>query len=240
MRLVIVMLCVFLSWSTLAQRFSMGLNFQYSPLRQINVDADKVMGTYSHDIFQVKNKGWDIYSAYFLLGAELQMDYKKFYATLGLYYNLNTFNYSLYYPISPEADEKVTFQNIYFELDVPVLVGYQFLSSGIYRVSVLGGVVPSLPYNLSANLKGSTSNNNYYARYSNLDMKDILYNGNPYVNGLVGVGLHIASLAKFDVRYQQQIGSPSKQYQVSIQTIGISLTFYLPLNLRKKRIYYEE
>jgi hypothetical protein len=240
MRQIITILCIFLSWSIMAQRFSLGLNFQYSPFRQIKIDAETVMGTYSHDIFLVKNNGPTIYSASFLLGAELQMDYKKFYAITGLYYNLNTFDYALYYPISPEVDEEVTFQNIYFELDLPVLVGYQFLSTGLYRVSFLGGVIPSLPYNLSANLKGSTPGNNLYDRYSNLDMRDILYNGKPYMNGLVGLGLHIASLAKFDVRYQQQLGSPSKQYQVSIKTIGISLTFYLPLNLRKKRIYYEE
>lgn len=223
-----------------AQHFNLGLNFQFCPARQVKVDADKVMGTYSHDLYLVKDNRWKIYSATYLLGVELQMDYKKLYAMTGLYYNLNTFDYDLYYPISPETDEKVTFQTIYFQLDVPLVLGYQFFSSGIYRVSLLGGAIPSFPYNISNNFVGSNSNNNFYSRYPNVDMRNVLFDGKPFVNEVLGIGLHIASLAKFDVRYQQRIGSPSDQYKVSYKTLGISLTFYLPLNLRKKNIFYEE
>jgi hypothetical protein len=229
-----------IAFASTAQHFNLGLNFQFCPYRQVKVDADKVIGTYSHDLFFVKDNSWKVYSATYLLGLEVQMDYKKFYAMTGLYYNLNTFNYDFYFPVSPQEDEKVTFQTIYFQLDVPLAVGYQFFSSGIYRVSLLGGVIPSFPYNVSNNFVGSDANNNFYIRYSNVDMRNILFDGKPYVNEMFGLGLHIASLAKFDVRYQQRLGSPSDQYNVSYKTLGISLTFYLPLNLRKKNIFYEE
>lgn len=240
MRRIFIIMFQVVVFASAAQHFKLGLNFQFCPIRQVKVDADKVFGTYSHDLFLVKDNRWKVYSATYLLGAELQMDYKKFYGMTGLYYNLNTFNYDFYFPISPDTDEKVTFQTIYFQLDVPVVVGYQFYSSGIYRVSLLGGAIPSFPYNISNNFVGSSADNNFYSRYSNVDMRNILFDGKPFVNEVVGIGLHVASLAKFDFRYQQRLGSPSTQYQVTYKTFGISLTFYLPLNLRKKNIFYEE
>ena len=240
MRRLFTMVFCLLAFCALAQRLNLGLNFQFCPYRQIKVDADKVLGTYSHDLYYVKDNGWKPYAATFILGAELQMDYKKFYGLLGLYYNLNTFNYALYFPVSPQTDEKVTFQTIYFQIDVPLAVGYQFFSSSIYRLSIIGGAIPSIPYGISNNFVGSSKANNFYSRYSNVDMRNILFDGKPYVSEMLGFCLHIASLAKFDVRYQQRIGSPSSLYNVSYKTVGISLTFYLPLNLRKKKIYYEE
>jgi hypothetical protein len=43
-----------------------------------------------------------------------------------------------------------------------------------------------------------------------------------------------------DVRYKHRLDSPGVQYKTSFNTIGIALTYFLPLNLLKKKIYYEE
>lgn len=226
---------------TCAQSFSAGFIFQYHILKQIDVNSNTVTGTFSHDIFKVKENNWKVFAAgqSVVVGMIAQLDYKKFYLTTELSYNLNTYRYALFYSIAPSEEEKVIFETLYFQIEVPLYLGYQFQSTNLVRYSVFGGALVTIPWNIQTTLDES-NDVNIYDRYDSNDLRYILYDDQPYLSSIVGFGVHIASLAKVDLRYIHRFSSPGDVYDVKFNTVGIALTYYLPLSLRKKRIYYEE
>ena len=223
-----------------AQSFNAGFVFQYHILKQINVNSPTVTGTFSHNVFKAKENNWKVFSGgqSIVVGMMAQMDYKKFYLTTELSYNLNTYRYALYYTIAPAEEEKIVFETLYFQIEVPMYLGYQFQSTNLVRYSVFGGALVTIPWNIQTSLEGSDVNIN--DRYDTNDMRYILYDDNPYLSGVVGFGVHIASLAKVDLRYIHRLGSPGDSYDVQFNTLGIAVTYYLSLNLKKKKFYYEE
>lgn len=226
---------------TNAQSFSAGFIFQYHILKQIEVNSNTITGTFSHDIFKVKENNWKVFAAgqSVVVGMMAQLDYKKFYLTTELSYNLNTYRYALFYSIGPAEEEKVIFETLYFQIEVPLYLGYQFQSTNLVRYSVFGGALVTIPWNIQTTLDES-NDVNIYDRYDSNDLRYILYDDKPYLNSIFGFGVHIASLAKVDLRYIHRFSSPGDVYDVKFNTVGIALTYYLPLSLRKKRIYYEE
>lgn len=225
-----------------AQRFNAGFVFQYHVLKQIEVDASTVTGTFSHDLFNVKENNWKVFGAgqSIVVGMMAQMDYKKFYVTTELSYNLNTYRYALFYSIAPGQEEKVMFKTLYQQMEIPLYVGYQFQSTNLVRYSFFGGAIVTIPLLIDTYLDDLNYGGNVYDRYDSNDLRYILYNDKPYYSSIFGFGIHIASLAKIDLRYIHRFGSPGGVYTVKFNTVGIALTYYLPLNLRKKKFYYEE
>jgi hypothetical protein len=128
---------------TSAQSFSAGFIFQYHILKQIDVNSNTITGTFSHDIFKVKENNWKVFAAgqSVVVGMMAQLDYKKFYLTTELSYNLNTYRYGLFYSIAPSEEEKVIFETLYFQIEVPLYLGYQFQSTNLVRYSVFGGAL---------------------------------------------------------------------------------------------------
>lgn len=236
-------LLVTASNSLFAQSFNVGFIFQYHVLKQIDVKANTITGTYSHDQFTVKENNWKAFAAgqSVVVGMMAQMNYKKFYLTTEVSFNLNTYRYNLFYPITPDVDEKVTFETLYFQWEFPLYLGYQFQSTNLVRYSVFGGGIVTFPWSIGSTIEGlENQDENLYDRYSRNDMRYILYNDDPYLSGIVGFGIHIASLAKVDVRYIHRLGNPGPDYKVDFNTVGIAFTYFFPLHLTKKRIYYED
>lgn len=227
---------------THAQRFNAGFIFQYHFLKQIDVNSSTITGTFSHDIFKVKENNWKAFAAgqSIVVGMMAQLDYKKFYLTTELSYNLNTYRYTLYYTLGPSTEEEVYFKTLYQQLEIPLYLGYQFQSTNLVRYSVFGGALVNVPMLIETYLDEGNSSTSLYDRYDSNDLRYILYDDQPYLSSIVGFGVHIASLAKVDVRYMHRFGSPGDLYDVKFNTVGLALTYYLPLSLRKKRIYYEE
>jgi hypothetical protein len=225
-----------------AQRINVGFTFQYHFLKQVKLDAEMVEGTHSYSQYQVRDNRWKFFSAgqSIVIGTVLQIDYKKFYAVIEPSFDLNTYNYSLYYPISPERDERLNFHTLFFQADAPLYVGYQFGATNLIRYSAFAGVVVVLPYMLEYSFQSREMENPQEDYFNSADMDNILYNRSKYLNALAGFCLHFASLGKIDIRYQYRLGSPGGEYPVSFHSLGFGLTYYLPLNLRKKRIYYED
>jgi hypothetical protein len=239
--LISIFFCVIIQ-QVCAQKLSVGITFQYHILKQVNIKSDFVRGNNSYSIYYVTDNRWKFFSAgqSIVVGTVLQLDYKRFYVTLEPSYNLNTYTYTVEYPVSPMKNEKITYQPLFFQIDAPLYLGYQFQSSRFLRYSFFGGVVPTIPYHVEYQIKSKLIENPQYDYFNNGDMENILYDGKPYLSGLLGFCVHFASLGKVDVRYQHRFGSPSTKYEVVFNTVGASLTYYLPLNLLKKKIYYEE
>jgi hypothetical protein len=241
--LVIILAGLFICVSGLkAQKLNVGITFQYHVLKQVNVKSDFVTGNNSYSIYYIKDNRWKFFSAgqSIVVGMVFQLDYKRLYAAIEPSYNLNTYTYTVEYPISPSKNEEITFQPLFFQIDVPLYLGYQFQSSRFLRYSIFAGVVPAIPYYVEYQLKSKLIENPQYDYFNNGDMQNILYDGKPYLSSLVGFSVHFASLGKIDVRYQHRFGSPSIKYDVVFNTVGASVTYYLPLSLLKKRIYYED
>src|SRR5688500_3382362 len=132
------------------QRVNVGFTFQYHFLKQVKVEAEMVEGTHSYSQYQVRDNQWKFFSAgqSIVIGTVLQIDYKKFYVVIEPSFDLNTYNYSLYYPISPERDERLNFHTLFFQADVPLYIGYQFGATNIIRYSAFAGAAVVLPYML--------------------------------------------------------------------------------------------
>jgi hypothetical protein len=205
------------------------------------VNSPTVTGTFSRDIFNVKENDWKMFGAgqSIVVGMMAQMDYKKFYLTTEFSYNLNTYRYALFYTTAPSEEEKIIFETLYFQFEVPVYLGYQFQSTNLVRYSVFGGALVTIPWNIQTSLEEG-NDASIHDRYDTNDLRYILYDYKPYFSGIVGFGVHIASLAKIDLRYIQRIGSPGEAYDVQFNTVGIAVTYYLSLNLKNKKFYYEE
>jgi hypothetical protein len=235
-------LLLLLAREGLAQKLNVGITFQYHVLKQIKVDSDVIMGSNSYSIYYVKDNRWKFFSAgqSIVIGTILQLDYKRFYAVIEPSYNLNTYNYTVEYPVAPARNERLNFQSLLFQVDVPVYLGFQFKSSTFVRYSFFAGGVVVKPYAVNYQLRSRQTANPQYEYFHSGDMRNVLYDAKPYFNTLVGFGLHFASLGKIDLRYQHRIGSPGNVYSVTFNTVGVGITYYLPLDLKKKKIYYED
>ncbi len=224
------------------QHLNVGMTFQYLILKQVGVASDEIIPLGSFNYYKVDDNRWKFFSAgqSFVIGTIVQLDYKKVFFAMEPSYELNTYNYTVKYPLSPTTSEKVTFKTLFFQLEAPVYIGYQFASSTITRYSFFAGAEPVFPYHLETRFDGADKDPTLYSRYGVYDMKNILYNDNLYWNSLVGIGFHFANLGRVDVRYKHRLTSPGIQYKTSFNTIGIALTYFLPLHLLKKKIYYED
>jgi hypothetical protein len=230
------------SFNVCAQKFNLGITFQYHILKQVAVDSDVIVGKNSYSLYYVRDNRWKFFSAgqSIVIGTVLQLDYKKLYFALEPSYNLNTYNYTVGYPVGASSFESITFKSLYFQIDLPLYVGYQFKSSNLIRYSVFAGVVPVIPYHIEFGLQSRAFDNPQRDYVWSGDLGGVLYDPKPYANTLVGLCLHFASLGKVDVRYLHRLGSTSEKYDVTFNTVGAGITYYLPLNLFKRKIYYED
>jgi hypothetical protein len=238
----ILFLVLCLSVGCQGQRINLGLTFQYLVLKQVRIDAPVVEGAHSFARYEVRDNRWKFFSAgqSIVIGTVFQVDYKRLYAVVEPSFDLNTYNYSLYYPTAPGVDERLNFHTLFYQVDLPVYVGYQFGAANLIRYSVFGGAVLAFPYLLEYGFESKGLENPQEEYFNSADMDNILYNRREYANVLAGFCFHFASLGKVDLRYQHRLGTPGSAYPVSFHTVGVGLTFYLPLRLRKKTIYYEE
>lgn len=230
------------SFFSIGQRIKVGFTFQYHILKQVKVDADVIEGAHSYSIYEVTDNRWKFFSAgqSIIIGTVVQLDYKRFYAVIEPSFDLNTYHYTVHYPLSPEKKERLNFQTLFLQVDLPLYVGFQFGSTNLLRYSVFAGAVMVFPYMLENSFQSKAFESVQQDNFNSSDMDNILFNGKKYGNALVGFCLHFASLGKVDIRYQHRLGSPGEKYKVVFQSLGFGLTYYLPLNLRKKKIYYED
>jgi hypothetical protein len=224
------------------QRLNVGITFQYLVLKQVKIDSDIIEGSKSYSLYYAKDNRWKFFSAgqSIIIGTVFQLDYKKLYLVMEPSFDLNTYNYAVEYPTGPDQNERLNFQTLFLQVDVPLYLGYQFGATNLIRYSVFAGGVLVLPYAVEYDLKSKGFNNPQYGYFNTRDMENILYNGNKYMNTLAGFCVHFANLGKIDIRYQHRIGSPAKDYAVSFNSVGLGITYYLPVNLTKKKIYYDE
>jgi hypothetical protein len=225
-----------------AQRINVGITFQYLILKQVKVNSDFIHGSNSYSVYTVKDNRWKFFSAgqSIIIGTVVQLDYKKFYAVVEPSFDLNTYNYSVFYPVAPGVEERLTFQTLFLQVDCPLYVGYQFGATNLIRYSVFAGAVAVTPYAINVDLQSKAFDNPQYDYFSTRDMEGILYTEKPYFNSLVGFCFHFANLGKLDLRYQHRLQSPGAAYPTTFNSIGVAMTFYLPLKFRKKTIFYED
>jgi len=244
-RMLLVMFLIGESASLFSQRFNAGINFQYLVAKQVKIDAPYLIPSESYNFYNIIDNRWKLFSAgqSIVIGTAFQYSFKKFYVAIEPGYELNTYNYTVSSPVSPGIDEKVTFQTLFFQTQIPLLVGFQFKSSNIIRYSVFAGAGPVKPYEFQTSIQEKETIEEDLAQYNRYwydDMRGILYTDEVYVNGIAGIGINFASLVRVDVRFVHRFGSPSERYDVSFNTLGVGLTYYLPLNVLSKKIYYEE
>jgi hypothetical protein len=242
MKTLVVFLMLLSSYASLGQRINVGLTFQYLILKQVKINTNIVQGSHSYNQYQVFDNRWKFFSAgqSIIIGTVVQMDYKKFYAVIEPSFDLNTYNYTLKYPVSPNKDESLNFQTLFLQIDVPVYIGYQFGATNLIRYSVFGGLVFAFPYKREFSFQSRELENAHEEYFDSSDMDNILSNTKKNTNALLGFCIHFASLGKVDVRYHQRLGSPGDIYSVDFHSVGFGVTYYLPLNTRKKKIYYED
>jgi hypothetical protein len=230
-------------FATHAQRLKVGFTFQYLFVKQVKIDSDIIRGTRSYALYYARDNRWKFFGAgqSMVIGTVVQVDYKRFYFGVEPAYDLNTYHYTLEYPVSPDRDEKLRFQSLYFQIDLPFYLGYQFQSSNIFRYSVFAGGVLVTPYHHQRQFSSRDSDNPQNIYYNSNDLSGILFSDQKaYLNALAGFGIHFANIGKVDFRYQHRMNSPGKIYDVKFNTVGFALTYYLPVNLLNKKIYYED
>jgi hypothetical protein len=238
----IILFLLALGNSAMAQRLNVGVTFQYLVLKQVNVQTDHIIPAGSFNYYKVDDNRWKFFGAgqSIVIGAIAQLDYKRFYVAIEPSYELNTYNYSVKCAVSPTVDETVTFKTLFFQVQAPIYVGYQFASANVMRYSIFAGAEPVFPYHVETRFVGEDQDPDISNRYGAYDMNNILYSNKPYMNSIVGIGFHFASLVRVDVRYKHRLDYPGDVYKASFNTVGFGLTYFLPLNLLKKKIYYEE
>jgi len=247
-RLLIILL--FVGGNSFGQRLSVGITFQYLMVKQVKLNQSLIPGATSYTLYQANDNRWKVFSAgqSIVIGTVVQLSYKKFYVAAEPEYELNTYNYTVKYPLSPTSDESVTFKTLFFQTNLPLYIGFQVHSSEVIRYSIFAGASGVLPYHLELTLKETNNDPSVYNRYSVSDFRNILYNDKPYVNTLLGVGINFASLFRMDIRYLHRLGYPGELVnsitgqpnKATFNTLGVGLTFFLPMDLLKKRIYNEE
>ena len=228
-----------------AQRFHVGVNFQYLIVKKVKVEADYIIPAESYNFYKVIDNRWKLFSGgqSILIGTTLQLDYKKFYIALEPAYELNSYTYVVSSPVAPGVDEKVTFGALMFQVNAPLFVGFHFKSSNLIRYSAFAGAGPAIPYLFDFDIREpdrSEDENWQYDRYHYRDMIDILYSDDKFWNAIAGMGVNFAGLVRVDIRYVRRLGSPGTLYKASIHNIGVGLTYYLPFHVLKKKVYYEE
>ena len=220
-----------------AQRINVGFTFQYLIGKQVRVNNSTIQAL-SGNTYNVIDNRFKFFSAgqSFVIGTIAQLDYKKIYIAVEPAFELNTYNYRTQ---SASTQEDVTFKTLFYQIDIPLYVGYQFHTSDVIRYSCFAGIEPVLPYYTEVSFPQAHNDPSILQRYPVKDMQYVTYSSGGYANSLVGFGLHFASLGRLDIRYAHRLNSPGK-YTTTFNTVGIALTYFLPLNLRKKKIYYVE
>lgn len=239
---ILSIILVTLSVSSFAQRINVGITFQYLILKQVKVNADILEGTHSYSQYKVVDNRYKFFSGgqSIIIGTVFQVDYKKLYAVIEPSFELNTYNYQVHYPLSPGSVEKLNFHTLFYQVDVPLYIGYQFGATNLIRYSVFAGSILAFPYFLENSFQSPDTENMQEDYFNSEDMYKILYNSKMYMNTLIGFCFHFANLGKIDIRYHHRMKSPGEKYQVDFNSLGFGVTYYLPLNLRKKTIYYED
>ncbi len=225
-----------------AQNFNVGVTFQYYILKQVSVDASTIFPRGSYNYYRVFDNNWKFFSGgqSIVIGLVAQLDYKRFYGTFEPSFELNTYDYRVSYPLTNNSDDIVSFRTTYMQYDFPLYAGYQFSTSNVLRFSLFAGAEVVIPLTVNASFGESAHGLNPYDRYGLYDMRDVIYNLNPvYFNGLAGVAVHFASLFRVELRYKQRLDTPGEVYRASFHSVGLGLTYYLPLRLLKQKVYYE-
>ncbi|MBS1542382.1 MAG: hypothetical protein JST14_02005 [Bacteroidetes bacterium] len=227
--------------SAAAQRLGVGITLQYFPFKQVTLNAADIVPNYSYSVYKAGNNNWKLWSAgqSFVVGGVFQLNRQRFYFTAEPSLELNTYNYSMTYQTGPGVGEKIVFQVLYLQALCPIIAGYQFHSSGVFRYSFYAGVSPSTSFHIEARFT-QNADQTQYDRYTPYDMNGILYSGKPWWNGIAGFGIHVASIAKIEIRYLQRLDSPGDQYKATFSSFGVGLTYYFPIKLLKKTIYRED
>ncbi len=225
-----------------SQHLNLGITFQYLILKQVRVNSDHIIPYTSYNYYKVTDNRWKFFSAgqSFVIGAVAQLDIKKFYFGIEPSGELNSYDYTVEYPLTSTKSEMVSFKTVFNQINLPVYLGYQFKTSDFLRYSFYAGAGPVFPLHFEASVRNESKDPAVGDRYYWKDMDGILYTTHSYWNAVAGLGIHFASLGRFDIRYVNRLGSPGSQYSTSIRSVGIGLTFFLPLHLLKKKIYYEE
>ncbi|HCW06125.1 MAG TPA: hypothetical protein DGG95_02025 [Cytophagales bacterium] len=238
-KIIFILIFIFSARWGSAQHFNVGFTFQYHILKQVAVNSDQIVASRSYSLYNVIDNRWKFFAAgqSLVVGTIVQADFKKFYVGIEPSFELNTYEYYVGYTLSATQEERLRFHTLFLQMEMPVYVGYMFKSSDLFRYSFYAGVSPVSPYHVEASVVGSNSTAS--DRYDWQDMNNVLYNGKPYLNSVTGFALHFASLGRLDLRYVHRLGSPGV-YQTTFNTVGMGLTFFLPLHLYKKKIYYEE
>lgn len=228
----------FITSFTEAQHLNLGFTFQYLILKQVKVSSDKIIPSASYSYYNVVDNDWKFFAAgqSLVVGTIAQLDFKKFYVAIEPSFELNTYEYFVTYDLSPTENERIRFHTLYLQVEAPMYVGYQFKTSNIFRFSIFAGAGPVMPYKIQVSVKDQSQ----AERYGVYDMKDILYSDKPYWNSVAGIAMHFANLGRLDIRYVHRLNSPGEKYKATFNSVGAGLTFFLPLNLFKKKVYYEE
>jgi len=242
-RLIVILILGFSTMASYAQNFNVGVTFQYFILKQVNVDAKTIIPTGSYNYYRVIDNNWKFFSGgqSIVIGLVGQLDYKKLYVTFEPSFELNTYDYRVSYPINNTMDDVVSFKTTYMQYNFPLYAGYQFGSSKVLRFSFFAGAEVVLPITLQEKFNNTGSALDPYAHYGVYDMKNVIYNGGgPYFNGLAGIGFHFASLFRVELRYKYRLDNPGTAYKTTFHSVGVGLTYYLPLRLLKQKVYYEK
>jgi len=239
MRTLLISTLMLLAITVSAQHVNLGFTFQYHVLKQVEVNANQIVAARTYSLYNVIDNRWKFFNAgqSLVVGTIVQIDFKKFYVGVEPSFELNTYEYHVGYTTSPTVQENIRFHTLFLQVEMPMYLGYMFKASNLFRYSFYAGGSPVVPYHLEASVIGDQ---NASQRFDWQDMNSILYTSRPYLNGVAGFAIHFASLGRLDVRYVHRLGSPGPQYQTTFNTIGAGLTFFLPLHLYKKKIYYEE
>ncbi len=226
---------------SLGQNFNVGITFQYHILKQVSVEGNTIFPTSSYNYYNIIDNNWKFFSAgqSIVIGVVGQLDYKRLYFAFEPSFELNTYDYVVSYSLSSNSAEKISFKTTMMQYDFPVYAGYQFGSSNLLRYSLFGGISVVVPFVINSALYNVNTDTKLTDRYGAYDMRDVLYTNEVYWNGLVGIGFHYASLFKVDIRYTRRLGSPGDVYKATFNTVGVGLTYYLPIRILKQKIYYE-
>jgi len=231
-----------LSASAAAQHVSLGITFQYHIVKQVSVDAVNLAPAGSYNYYKVFDNNWKFFTAgqSIVIGLVSQLDYKKVYFAFEPSFELNVYDYNLKYVISDTEEETVKFKTTLMQYNFPLYAGFQFKSSNVWRFSIFAGGELALPITIGTGIYLDSQDKSGNDRYNKYDMQNILYNTSPYANGLVGIAFHYASLFRVEVRYRHRLSYPGEQYHATFNTLGIGMTYFLPLNLLKNKIYHED
>lgn len=242
-RLLVIGLLLLIYGFAQGQNLNLGVTFQYLVLKQVSVDALTIYPTGSYNYYKVVDNRWKFFSGgqSIVIGLVAQLEYKRAYVTFEPSFELNTYQYTVTYPLTNQADDRVGFRVTNMQYDFPLYVGYQFSASNVMRYSVFAGVELVTPFVIQVGFEETSSSTNPYEQYGLYDMKNVLYNdGSPYFNGLAGIGIHFASVFRVEIRYKYRLDSPGDIYKATFHTVGFGLTYYLPLRLLKQKVYYED